>query len=340
MQTNNNYANAKTWDESGSVGDKYYSPQEDAFFTLMKDGNPSTNNIPFPEGLQSDGNWTFNGRLTSENWLQFVDDSLQINQISLPGTHDTGTYTVSKFALTSRWVKTQDDSISQQLKDGIRFLDIRCRHINNSFAIHHDRFYLNLNFTEVLEDCYSFLEKNPHEFILMSVKNEYTEKDCTRSFNDTFLTDYLDPKKWFTENRFPRLEEARGKIVLFRRFSGTNGIDASTWPDNQTFETDGRLHVQDEYEQRNEVLKGRAIKAAWDFAITNSDKGWLTLNFTSIAADTFTSTRQYAQDKNPELSAYINGVKGHGGVVISDFPRIGDITKKVISTNFRNEIAI
>lgn len=283
---------------------------------------------------------TLDGLLSTKNWLGYLDDATPINQISLPGTHDSGTYTVGKFSILSTWIKTQDESITEQLNNGVRFLDIRCRHINNSFAIHHDRFFLNLNFSDILADCYKFLKENPQEFIFLSVKEEYTSQNCTRSFNDTFLADYLDPTQWFTEDRFPQLAEVRGKIVLFRRFSGSNGIDASHWPDNQTFESDGRLHVQDEYEQRDEVLKGKAIKAAWDFATAHSVKGWLTINFTSIAAYRFTSTRAYAKDKNPELAAYIANTQATGGVVISDFPQIGDITKRVIATNFAANIAL
>lgn len=62
----------------------------------------------------------------------------------------------------------------------------------------------------------------------------------------------------------------------------------------------------------------------------------MTINFTSIAADDFTSTKSYARDKNPELANYIRKRKSFGGVVASDFYQIGDLAKRVIETNFKS----
>ena len=91
-----------------------------------------------------------------------------IDTISIPGTHDSGA-DVSP----AGWVGTQDWSILQQLYNGVRFLDIRCRHINNIFAIHHGSFYLNKVFGDVLRDVTQFLRENPSETVLMRVKEEY-----------------------------------------------------------------------------------------------------------------------------------------------------------------------
>ena len=56
-------------------------------------------------------------------WMKYIDDSLKINQINIPGTHDSGCYdTVWTVAQCS---DTQSLTIKEQLEHGIRYLDIR-----------------------------------------------------------------------------------------------------------------------------------------------------------------------------------------------------------------------
>ncbi|MGV2814521.1 phosphatidylinositol-specific phospholipase C [Enterobacter cancerogenus] len=328
------YTDPKVWDDAGVKGDIYYSTDLSSFFMLQKDGTPVEHNWYYPTDGNDNAHWIVKGNVTKQEWLKYIEDERPINQISIPGSHDSATYTINPMAFVSGYVKTQDDSITKQLESGIRFIDARCRHIEDIFAMHHGEIYLNINFGSIVQECQVFLEKHPDEFIIMSVKKEHTDENNTRTFSETFVDRYYRPENWFGENRIPKLKEVRGKIVLLRRFSGsTLGIDLSNWPDNQTFDS-GKIHVQDQYNQHDEVLKWHAIRDAWNFATSYSNQGWLTLNFTSISADTFTPIRSYAQDKNPELASFINGTKNTGGWVISDFPDIGDIAEKVILTNF------
>lgn len=58
------------------------------------------------------------------NWLSTVPDAKLISLLSIPGTHDSGTY-------SCKWYQACDVSQCQawstfwQLKAGIRFLDLR-----------------------------------------------------------------------------------------------------------------------------------------------------------------------------------------------------------------------
>lgn len=156
--------------------------------------------------------------------MAMIENRQTIDSISIPGTHDTCSYNVAKIA-GAGFVRTQDLSINDQLNAGIRYLDIRCRHIDNKFVIHHGSFYLNLNFDDVLNMVSSFLKQNPSETILMRVKLvEYKDGDGnTRSYDDTFRDyDARYPNLFWrnNNNNNPSLGIIRGKVVVLR-----NGLD-------------------------------------------------------------------------------------------------------------------
>ncbi|MBC3976002.1 phosphatidylinositol-specific phospholipase C [Morganella morganii] len=327
----------KYWQDEGQKGDYYIDERNGNYFIFKTNGTPSAHHWYFPEDGRDNEYWHCMGKVTKARWLNFIDGKLPINQISLPGTHDSATGTYSEGIGDGGIVKTQDESVYEQLKSGVRFIDARCRHISNSFAMHHGIIYLNKMFGDILNECKRFLQENPSEFILMSVKREHTEEQCTRSFQETFEKEYYDSYWWFGEDRFPLLEEVRGKIVLFSRFGGPHGIQTS-WKDNATFDIGERIHVQDEYNQTDEVKKWHAIRDAWYFSADRGKPEWMTINFTSIAPEFWgtTSIRDYAEDKNPELATHIMSRGECCGVVVSDFHNIAMLSNGVITTNFRN----
>ena len=201
----------------------------------------------------------FSAGAAGNNWMTPLDGNLPLSQLSIPGTHDSGAL-VEPFSGTA---KCQNLSIADQLNAGVRFLDIRCRHLNDAFPIHHGSVYQNMNFTDVLNATIGFLNSNPGETVIMSVKEEHTPSGNTRSFEATFDS-YVaqNPSKWHLGSGIPTLTQARGKIVLFRRFGASStpkGINASNWPDNTTFSTGGTLRVQDRYNVSNNDSKWAAI---------------------------------------------------------------------------------
>lgn len=156
-----------------------------------------------------------------------------INSISIPGTHDSGS------DLRIPWVLTQGMSIPSQLNAGIRYLDIRCRHVNDRFAIHHGEVYLEKNFDDVLLAVTQFLTQNPSETILMRVKQEHTPSGNSRSFEATFKlywTRYASFFWTYNGNNNPKLSLIRRKIVVLQEFAGNlYGLDYASF------------NIQDEY---------------------------------------------------------------------------------------------
>ncbi|MFM2587645.1 phosphatidylinositol-specific phospholipase C [Vibrio sp. TBV020] len=146
-----------------------------------------------------------------------LNNETRIRNISIPGTHGSGSQHGGAI------VKNQTLSITQQLNAGIRFLDIRLRHIENVFAIHHGAFYQKQMFGKVINDVRVFLEKNPDEFIFIRVKEEHNEENNTRSFEDTFNM-YVNNNSdiiWIPEIRTenPMVRDVRGRIVFLQNFA-------------------------------------------------------------------------------------------------------------------------
>ncbi|UOR03656.1 phosphatidylinositol-specific phospholipase C [Hymenobacter aerilatus] len=273
------------------------------------------------------------------NWMGAVNANLSLSQLSIPGTHDSG----ARFEPISGTAKCQTLTIGEQLTAGVRFLDIRCRHIDNSFAIHHGAVYQNLNFDDVRTACLAFLQANPTECIIMSIKEEHTPSNNTRTFEqtlDTYLQKNLD--KWYLSATVPTLGQARGKIVLLRRFSATatpKGLDATAWADNTTFSISNgqaQLKVQDQYKVPDNATKWTAMTQLFGEAKAAAP-GRLYLNFASgykpglFGIPNITTV---SNNINPRLTTFFGAqTTGHFGIIPMDFAE-ANRNNLIVKTNF------
>jgi 1-phosphatidylinositol phosphodiesterase len=272
-------------------------------------------------------------------WMSAVDDNTSLSALSIPGTHDSG----SRVEPVSGTAKCQNLSIGEQLDAGTRYLDIRCRHIDDAFAIHHGSIYQNMNFTDVLTACYNFLAANPTETIMMSVKEEYNSSNITRTFEQTFDSYVaLQPGKWYLGATIPNLGAVRGKIVLVRRFGASTtpkGIDCTNWADNTTFSISNgsaNLRVQDQYVVPDNSGKWTSITNLLSEAYSGTSST-LYLNYSSGYKSLIfgiPSITTVSNSINPQLDTYFtSNTQGRYGVVAMDFATSAR-NELIINTNF------
>ncbi|WP_051812778.1 phosphatidylinositol-specific phospholipase C, partial [Kitasatospora sp. MBT63] len=185
---------------------------------------------------------------STSSWMAGIPGDRDLSALTLPGTHDSGALYGGGLA------QTQTLSLTDQLNSGIRYFDIRCRHIQNTFAIHHGLVFQNLMFGSGVRDVFvSFLKVHPTECIVMSVQEEYTPTGNTRSFEDTFDSYVFGFESYFyLDDRTPTLDSARGKIVLLRGFDAQRtpkGITKITAPAGSTGNSTGPAvwHIQGDY---------------------------------------------------------------------------------------------
>ncbi|TDQ08189.1 phosphatidylinositol-specific phospholipase C [Pedobacter metabolipauper] len=272
------------------------------------------------------------------NWMGSLPNTVSIAQLSIPGTHDSG----ARNEPISGTAKCQNLTIAEQLNAGVRYLDIRCRHLDNSFTIHHGAIYQNLNFNDVLNACIGFLNSNPTETIIMSVKEEHTASGNTRTFEQTFDA-YVqqNPSKWDLGNGIPALGDVRGKIKLLRRFgaSSPKGIEATNWADNTTFEintTAANLKIQDFYNVNDVNTKWTRIETLLNDA-HNDTSNRLYLNYGSgYKAGIFgiPNINTVANSVNPKITTFFtNNTHGKYGIIPLDFID-ANRSQLIVNTNF------
>ena len=188
---------------------------------------------------------TYSSYVDGPCWMKYVDDNKFLDELSIPGTHDSGTCSVDNDTEPqSSQVKCQQDYIPTQLLEGIRYFDIRLGKGNDPGIDHGDYYLLKkdayfMHLSDVVGYFKTFLNENPSEALIMLVSrgnDEATDESVTTAFAKV-LGD--NPDLFYTASRVPTLGEVRGKIVLLRRFrlvgdsvSGhTWGLDLTEWDD-------------------------------------------------------------------------------------------------------------
>jgi len=225
----------------------------------------------------------FVNKVTSEwtgvDWMSYLDPDLRLNQINIPGTHDSGTFalkpTDNKFLLDflferarEEWTRTQYGSIKDQLNIGVRYFDIRVAwhadgfvHIVHGFVDCMDEDGNTLFLKDVLKDCSEFLRDHPSETVILHLHrqedNNGNHSSMEKQINE-YISDYVKNGKMYnTENAndIPKLKDAKSKIVILTRECDYNGIclevsdrnqDKTEYvSDNCTFNNEYECRIQD-----------------------------------------------------------------------------------------------
>ncbi len=293
-----------------------------------------------------------------KKWMQALQDSLNIAQINLPGTHDSCAYKV-QFPLLS---KCQNTAIIEQLNSGIRYLDIRVEKDGKKLKLVHDiadcknprkkseKLYLD----SVINDCKKFLSENPSETILISYKRD--DGASQEETFDIFFEHYLEADPiWYKENRSPILKEVRGKIVLLNRdsidisnekYTDLNtGINLSAWVYQK--ENVKRIYETAELLSRDGALTGKTFTVQDLYGLTPQKK-WVSAVFPFIknppktddilitffsCGSLFYNPKRSAKYINQKLSDITLQKTKKYGWIIMDYPTEKFI-KEIINSNF------
>lgn len=294
-----------------------------------------------------------------KTWMRELNDDTKLGSLSVPGTHNSA---ACHTALPS--VQCQGESVTDQLEHGVRFLDIRSGKYPlksgdeaNELTVVHGKFPVRIPFpkklADVLEEVYDFLNRNNSETVIVSIKQEGTGE--WNNDNDEFANlvwdKYINPSKnkWYLGTDLPRLGDARGKAILFRRFGVRNdqrrnefGFEASSWKYNTTDDDRGSFRVQDfcEIQSADDVPKKvqyvkDLAQRANEYNSTNTD-GKLFVNFCSGANffdhECWPQQVAEAMDKHNLQDSFSRG----SGVIILDYVEANDwkMARELIDKNF------
>lgn len=169
--------------------------------------------------------------LTTANWMQApsLQDKM-LHQLTIPGSHDSGTYSLPYSGTADKASKTQTLGFAQQLELGIRFFDIRVN--TDGMTINHGKVNTGVTIISMLETFKAFL-KVSNETIVMHVKHEWGptqhfHREMVNTLNQVFNGSSKAPgSDWerhiymhpmHLDGHIPTLTELRGKLVYVRRY--------------------------------------------------------------------------------------------------------------------------
>ncbi|XP_076135636.1 1-phosphatidylinositol phosphodiesterase-like [Alosa pseudoharengus] len=257
-------------------------------------------------------------------WMKSIDNNKLISDITVPGTHDTMALHWGSFVECQAW------SLENQLKAGIRYLDLRVKMCEEKLKLVHGCFSQHITLPEVLSIIQTFLKDYVSEAILVRVKLENVtpnHKQDAKNLIENFLRDNPGIETWDKSN-VPSMGDVRGKIVFIQKGEFNLGIpihgtDASG--DYKVSEIDKKKEkIRNHLKEAGEMCgKGEVILTY--SSGTGLPKGALPL-----------TPKVIAKEINPWLNEYLkhDNLKNIPcfGVIAMDFPGF-DLIKRVIGLN-------
>lgn len=230
---------------------------------------------------------TYSSYVDGPCWMKYVDGNKYLDELSIPGTHDSSTCSVDNDTEPqTSLAKCQQDYIPTQLLEGIRYFDIRLgkNNENGDPGIDHGMCYLLkkdggfMHLSDVIGYFKTFLNENPSEALIMLVSrgnDEATDDSVTTAFANVMDN---NSDLFYTSSHVPTLNEVRGKIVLLRRFKlagdsvdgHTWGLDLTEWDDKIKTHS-GKSMCLVKYEQGFEAAGNTGDKEPYSTAVYAQD---------------------------------------------------------------------
>lgn len=152
----------------------------------------------------------WNVQAAAENWITKLRDDVFVHQLSIPGTHDSGTGEGFMSAFFDSFARTQDVSMQEQWDSGIRAFDLRPTAVQTAageryLKIYHGIVETKVRFDEALRLLCKQVTDNPGEFAIVVMRHE---TDGEKSGLGTLWEELVDSCL--------NAEEFSGKLVAFR----------------------------------------------------------------------------------------------------------------------------
>lgn len=263
------------------------------------------------------------------NWMNNIPSERVINQLIIPGSHNSGTTEISassKFSFSSDdplpiwieailnilpktmvqsivagWSKTQPFSIQQQLEDGIRYLDFRVCFFQNSLFISH--FYLchallGDRLRSAFAQIASFAKNHPSEIILVDLNHIYNvgnSEEETRLVQliQQYLGNFSIPNTYHPNDTMSQLRQSHRQLIIFM-----DSNQAITDPTAAQFAANDLWHDSAIYSPWPNASNMTDLKNALDMDIALRHQTYLT-------SDTFFVLQMIQTENTAEV---VNGI--------------------------------
>ncbi|KAJ8335174.1 hypothetical protein SKAU_G00408130 [Synaphobranchus kaupii] len=253
------------------------------------------------------------------SWMASIPDSRPLSEVTLPGTHNTMAFYGGALTECQSW------PLDLQLRAGVRFLDMRVRHVKGNLTIHHGVVYQRAHLGQVLEGVARFLQERPTETVLMRLKEEFSETNDIYAAVVDYVHCYANWDLLWHSRITPTMGQARGKLVVLQDFSGPDlGMRYGSLHIADDWKVPTLLHVSEKWQSVHEHLAAAAVG--------NSTRTYLTF---ASGAGIFAYPNAVAQRINGRLYKYLSdmaGISKRLGIITMDFPA-APLLKMIIDFN-------
>ncbi|XP_028986084.1 1-phosphatidylinositol phosphodiesterase-like [Betta splendens] len=258
----------------------------------------------------------------SVGWMAAVQDFRTLSLLSIPGTHQ------SMALYGGPEAECQALSLMDQLRAGIRFLDLRVFEMENTLYVMHGVMYQHSTLREVLDIVKHFLSKFKTEAVLIRVKPHFFEKNKVSEMVQSLIGN--DPNVWVTSG-MPTMGQVRGKIVFLQKNTFTLGIPLI---DTAEKNSDEVTDVKDKDKKIVQQMNRASAACGGDNALLTYTSGTGFGTFWGM----FLTPKRVAEQVNPWVNQYLrqfypNHPRPCFGIVAMDFPGF-DLIQTIINLNW------
>lgn len=286
---------------------------------------------------------------TGTNWITPLDGNIYVSQLSIPGSHDAATGESMAHITGDIFAATQEKTLDKQWDMGIRAFDLRPAIYDPTFGstdelwLYHGVTRVSISWATAMNTIKAKLSDNPGEFAIVLFRHE-DESALAKNNNETdfntYMTNYVNANKSWIVDWKPDLtiDEARGKIILISRFSGSweygcftgwghSQEGAVTTLTNATGTKSATMYVQDYYNSDSHELKWSSIQTHLEISRTfHTDPTkvncWMINHCSGYSGGSTSSTyRNNAAYQNPKLISYLQSEtwEGSTGIILFDY---------------------
>ncbi|XP_062321432.1 1-phosphatidylinositol phosphodiesterase-like [Osmerus eperlanus] len=254
-------------------------------------------------------------------WMGAIEDDTFVSNITIPGTHDTMALYGGPLAECQAW------NLNDQLRAGIRYLDLRIFALENKLYVMHGVVYQHTSFIDVFDTIRAFLSEFPSEMVLVRVKPDLFDKDNVEKMVEKMVSN--DKDVW-VRSVMPTMGMARGKIVFVQKSSFKLGVPLLETDTKGDYEV---THIADKENTIDKCLTQAAEDTGRDKIVLSYSSGTGVGTFWGM----FLTPKKVSEKIDPWLDQYLrrffNDHPGSClGVIAMDFPGI-DLIQEVIKFN-------
>ncbi|XP_023140394.1 1-phosphatidylinositol phosphodiesterase-like [Amphiprion ocellaris] len=255
-------------------------------------------------------------------WMAGIQDFRTLSLITIPGTHD------SMALYGGPEAECQVLSLKDQLRAGIRFLDLKVFRLADTLYVMHGVMYQHSTFKEVLDTVRAFLSEFKTETVLIRVQPESFEKKTVNEMVRILIGN--DQNVWVGSG-MPNMGQVRGKIVFLQQSTFTLGIPLINTIGKGS---DKVSHIKDKDNTIIKQLNEATEACGGDNAVLTYTSGTGFGTFWGM----FLTPKRVAEKVDPWLNQYLmqfypNQPRPCFGIIATDFPGI-DLIQTIINLNW------